>query len=364
MGELKQRYPFPPGTTRTTRVALLLQRGEARRLFAMSAISNQSITEDEFLAYCSEQKKAGLTVMTAEDALERKKKAEYLKENYIYTPELVAKMVDDKKGRGKTLNVTLERTKMEIDLARARNAVDALKQKIRSRPAAAAGDEEAEAEDEALQAEERRVEAVENKLAEVRELELKQQKTAKGRTEMTSILEVNKRNQSRDITEARDMFFVNERLRREEEDRLKAQGKKREVVLDPFKRRATRPSMNFEEEEPEVQEETKEAQPEQQTDASLLPADATRVVGVGGKVGAGLLSFAHPPSLSELMMAQMQLSHKGGVDIDVDRVGEVRGAAGGSQREATHVHSSKYSVVPANERVVSVSEYWARREQA
>ena len=133
VGELKQRYPFPPGTSRTTRVALLLQRGEARRLFAMSAISNQSITEDEFLAYCAEVKKVNLPLMTAEEALERKKKAEFLKETYVYTPELVAKMVDDKKGRGKQVNITLERTKMDLELARAKNAVDALKQRSRGR---------------------------------------------------------------------------------------------------------------------------------------------------------------------------------------------------------------------------------------
>ena len=367
---MKQRYPFPPGTSRTTRVALLLQRGEARRLFAMSAISNQSITEDEFLAYCAEVRKAGLPLMTAEDALERKKKAEFLKESYVYTPELVAKMVDDKKSRGKPLNVTLERTKMELELARARSAVDSLKQRIRGRGRQPAGEEDADADadDVLLAAEERRLEAVENKLAEVRELELKQQKTAKGRTDMANILEVNKRNQNRDITEARDMFFVNERLRREEDERLKAQGKKREVVLDPFKRRATRPSMNFEEEEkePEMREETKEEAPTQQPqpDATTLPMELTRAVGVGGKAGAGLLSFSHPPSLSELMMAQMQLSHRVEVDIDVERVGQVRNAAGGAKLGPSHAHSSKYSALPVNERVVSVSEYWARREQA
>ena len=186
---------------------------------------------------------------------------------------------------------------------------------------------------------------------------------------MTSILELNRRNQTKDIADARTMFFENEKIRREEEERLKAQGKKREVTLDPFKRRATRPSINFEEEE-EVKEAPREEMKEEEVQAEVkgvgveVGVDMGEVVGMGGgKVGRGLLSFAHPPSLSELMMAQMQLSHRGGGDIDVERVGEVRGPAGGAQREASRMYS-KYSVLPANERVVSVSEYWARREQA
>ena len=392
VGEMRQKYPFPPGTSRTTRVSLMLQRGDARRLFAMSAISNQSITDEEFTGYVAEMKKAGQPLLTAEEALERKKKAEFVRDTYVYTPQLVAQMIEEKKGRGsKHANVTLERTKLDIELARARSAVDSLKQRIRAKGKRDTGGEQRERDEDdegggggeegeeelALQAEERRLEGVENRLAELREVELKQAKTAKGRAEMANIVELNRRNQSRDIEEARSMFFNNERVRREEEEQLRAQGKTRQTTLDPFKRRATRPSMNFEEEkEAEPAREEKKIAPDDDEDDtaahtsaadSAVPVGSPVVVLGGGSVrggGSGLLAFGHPPSLSELMLAQLQLSHQVGGDVDVERTGEVRGAAGTGRRDGNRVWHSKYSALPANERVLSISDYWARREQA
>ena len=387
VGEMRQKYPFPPGTARSTRVSLMLQRGDARRLFAMSAISNQSITEEEFTAYVAEMRKAGQQLLTAEEALERKKKAEFVKESYVYTPELVAQMVEDKKGRGKHTNVTLERTRLEIDLARVKNAVDGMRERIKAKAQRGQGgqrevdeDDDGEGgggeggEEDALQAEEARLEAVENKLAELREVELKAAKTAKSRSEMVAIVEVNRRNQSRDIEEARSMFFSNQQSRREEDEQLRLQGKKREATLDPFKRRATRPSMNFEEEKEQEPQQREEHKADTPPDTSQEEVEVRGLVGEGlglvqevvivGRGSVGLLAFGHPPSLSERMLAQLRLSHEGGGEVDVERTGEVSGAAGSGRRYGSRVWQSKYSALPANERVLSISDYWARREQA
>ena len=100
-----------------------------------------------------------------------------------------------------------------------------------------------------MEEEERRIEQIDNKLSELKEVELKQQKTAKARPEMTNILSVNKRNAEKDILTMRDMFIQHEREKREEEEQLRREGKTRTVVLDPFKRKATRPQTQFEAEE-------------------------------------------------------------------------------------------------------------------
>ena len=404
VGELKAKYPFPPGTARTTRLALLLQRGEARRLFAMSAVSNQSITEEEFSDYVAESKKTGQSVPTAEEALERRKRVEFVKDSYVYTPELVNKMLDDRKTgrqRSSIFNLTIERTKLDIEMQRAKAAVEQLRQRLRT--AGGSSREEAEAE---LRREEARLESVENRLAELQELELKAQAQHRGRSDVADIATVNRKNAERDISTARDMFIQQERERREEEELMRREGRKRELVLDPFKRRATRPSSNFDdddggggrEEQKQQQEEQKESKlvnvtadddDDAQTRANsgqpsppdLLPppppaAGESASVAPGlptPSAGTGLLSFPHPPSLSELMLRQLELSHQeAGVEVDLQQQPTAKGAeadgatgragAGGCSLYAGRLWSSENSALRHNERVLSVSEYWARRD--
>ena len=116
----------------------MLRYGDLERTWSMAAISNQSITDDEFSDWTGKMKKANLPTPTAEEALERKKRAEYFKETYVYTPEQVARMVAEKRGRGKQINVTVERTEMEIDLARAKAAVETIRGRLKGKRAAGA----------------------------------------------------------------------------------------------------------------------------------------------------------------------------------------------------------------------------------
>ena len=392
--EMKAKYPFPPGSVnRSTRLALVLRYGELERTWSMAAISNQSITDDEFSDWTSKMKKAGLPTPTAEEALERKKRAEYMKETYVYTPEQVARMVAEKRGRGKQINITVERTEMEIDLARAKAAVETIRARLKSKGRREQKEEDDEDEDERrraderqLEEEERRIEQIENKLSELKEVELKQQKTAKARPEMTNILSVNKRNAEKDILTMRDMFIQHEREKREEEEQLRREGKTRTVVLDPFKRKATRPQTQFEAEEEAKQEAVKEEEKKDETvskdeqaraderhkqeeAARRRQVDVTHIaeLTLRGSVGSGPLAFPKPPSLSDQLLAQLVLEHRASKDkVDVSKQGGGAGLMGATGRwqGGGRVADSKYTQLPAGERVLTVGEYWRRREQA
>ena len=396
--DMKAKYPFPPGSSnRSTRLGLVLRYGELERTWSMAAISNQSITDDEFADWSAKMKRAGLPTPTAEEALERKKRAEYLKETYVYTPEQVARMVAEKRGRGKQINTTVERTEMDIDLARARAAVEAIRarQRLRARGELKEAEEDDEDEEErrraderALEEEERRIEAIENKLSELTEVELKQQKTAKARPELTNILSVNKRNAEKDITTMRDMFIQHERERREEEEQLRRDGKTRTVVLDPFKRKATRPQTQFEAAEEEAKQDA--AVQEEKQEETVSKDEQARVVERGrqeeaarrrlidvthiaeltrrGGAGSGPLSFPKPPSLSDQLLAQLVLEHRASTErVDVSKQGSggvgLLGATG-RWEGGGRVADGKYTHLPAGERVLTVGEYWRRREQA
>ena len=394
--EMKAKYPFPPGSVnRSTRLGLVLRYGELERTWSMAAISNQSITDDEFSDWTSKMKKASLPSPTAEEALERKKRAEYFKETYVYTPEQVARMVADKRGRGKQLNVTLERTEMEIDLARAKAAVEAIRGRLKGKGRREQKEEEDEedederrrADERQLEEEERRIEQIENKLSELKEVELKQQKTAKARPEMTNILNVNKRNAEKDISTMRDMFIQHEREKREEEEQLRREGKTRTVVLDPFKRKATRPQTQFEAAEEEAKQEAMKDDDKKDEAASKAEqarlderqrqeeaarrrlVDVTQIAELTrrGSVGSGPLAFPKPPSLSDQLLAQLVLEHRASKErVDASKQGGGVGLLGATGRweGGGRVADSKYTHVPAGEHVLTVGEYWRRREQA
>ena len=397
--EMKSKYPFPPGSvSRNTRLGLVLRYGDLERTWSMAAISNQSITDEEFSDWSAKMKKAGQPTPTAEEALERKKRAEYLKETYVYTPEQVARMVAEKKGRGKHLNVTLERRELEMELAKVKASVDALRARLKVRGRREQkedghnDDEEDEEErrrqDEAqLEEDERRIEQIDNRLSELKEMELKQQKTAKARPELGDILAVNRRNAENDITLMRDMFIQHEREKREEEEQLRREGKTRTVVLDPFKRKATRPQTQFEAEE-EVKAETQKEEESKDDDAANTHAQSltaaqqrqdelarrrltslTQLTQLTqrSQLGSGPLAFPKPPSLSDQLLAQLVLEHRACKErVDVSRHGGGLGLLGAAGRSegGGRLADTKYTHLPAGERVLTVVEYWRRREQA
>lgn len=98
---------------RNTQLALLVRFGQAERIWAMTVISNSSITEAEFDRWKKEMRRVGEKILTSEDALVIKKSADFHRTSFKYTPEIVQDLLEKKKKENlKAFNLTAERNKI------------------------------------------------------------------------------------------------------------------------------------------------------------------------------------------------------------------------------------------------------------
>lgn len=107
-------YPRPyKFGSRNTQLALLVRFGLAERIWAMTVISNSSITEAEFDRWKKEMRRVNERILTSEEALVLKKAADFHRTSFKYTPEIVQDLLEKKKKENlRAFNLTTERNKI------------------------------------------------------------------------------------------------------------------------------------------------------------------------------------------------------------------------------------------------------------
>eukprot|EP00890_Picochlorum_soloecismus_P005067 jgi/Picsp_1/5561/NSC_02920-R1_rna polymerase-associated protein rtf1 homolog len=120
----KSPYQFGEGKTS---LWLRVTRGDSERIWPLAQVSNSSITEQEFSRYhqlCEQNKIAQIS----RGHVERVKSSLIAAENYVYTAEDVAKLLEEKrnKGGGSRRNAALEKARLERerDAAQQRGEMD------------------------------------------------------------------------------------------------------------------------------------------------------------------------------------------------------------------------------------------------
>lgn len=107
----KSPYQFGEGKTS---LWLRVTRGDSERIWPLAQVSNSSITEQEFYRYhelCEQNK----VTQISRGHVDRVKSRLIAAENYVYTAEDVAKLLEEKrsKGGGSRRNVALEKARLE-----------------------------------------------------------------------------------------------------------------------------------------------------------------------------------------------------------------------------------------------------------
>lgn len=120
----KSPYRFGEGKTS---LWLRVTRGDSERIWPLAQVSNSSITEQEFFRYhqlCEQNK----TAQISRGHVERVKSSLIAAENYVYTAQDVAKLLEEKrnKGGGSRRNAALEKARLERerDAAQQRGEMD------------------------------------------------------------------------------------------------------------------------------------------------------------------------------------------------------------------------------------------------
>jgi len=247
---------------------------------------------------------------------------------------------------------------------------------------------------------EKQLQEAEKKLKEIAQQEKKMKEGNKLRGPDSNIREVNERNARADREIARQMSIKEERERREQEEEMKKTGKKKVFHLDPFKRRATRPSNNMDDDdESKVKEkeremelmrlEQEEAAEKAANEMAMMdlsssastPASSAALLSArlaeqvlssrfaGKRQGSSLLSsFSHPPTLSEQLGQILLLLHSEPISVDLDSKSELREQRERRERERQHQqsdHSSWIHLAKApndSVKMLTLDEYWARQE--
>lgn len=80
--EWKSKYKFGQSDTKA---GLLLRFGKSERVFPLSAVSNQSVTEEEFERWQKQMEADGLPLPSQEESLQRRQQCELMRRNYTYT---------------------------------------------------------------------------------------------------------------------------------------------------------------------------------------------------------------------------------------------------------------------------------------
>eukprot|EP01114_Cavostelium_apophysatum_P017390 TRINITY_DN515_c0_g1_i1.p1 TRINITY_DN515_c0_g1~~TRINITY_DN515_c0_g1_i1.p1 ORF type:complete len:565 (-),score=218.65 TRINITY_DN515_c0_g1_i1:38-1732(-) len=105
-----KKYKF--AVTKQSNKLLVLRHGTSAKSFSMDVISNQIITESEYQKWIAEEDKEGRAVMSSGEA-NKKWKTLQIAENYKYTDEVIAKMIQRKKQMKATpVNVSVERARV------------------------------------------------------------------------------------------------------------------------------------------------------------------------------------------------------------------------------------------------------------
>lgn len=226
--EWKSKYKFgnPP---RDVKVALLLRYGKAERLWSCMLISNASLTQEEFDKWRTQCETDQVQEPTAEEVLKAKRRAAHVRSTFQYSPQVLAKMIEERRNAGKTINsrsanLTAEKARLLFEFNRARDGHnEELKEKLQKQL------------DECDEAEKK----------------LQQQTEGKKSTALVhGILQINQRNIAENTTKMEDMMkMLREEKKREAEEARKHQALTGQaaapIARDAFKRKETRPTMEF-----------------------------------------------------------------------------------------------------------------------
>ena len=219
-GEFRRSYKF---ANDETKMSLTLRYGTADKEFAMTAVSNHSITPEEFAKWSAEMKRVDIPIISSEEAKERYKISIHTRESFHYTPQIVAEMLEKnflKSNTLKNVNIGSERTKLNIELSGELEKVER--------------DEYSYEREKYLKERLNKLETVEKRLKE-------EAQDIQG----VSVLAINKKNRESDLETMALMFGLEAKNKADKTYIPKSQ------KLDAFKRRATRPDMSsaFAEEE-------------------------------------------------------------------------------------------------------------------
>lgn len=184
-----------------TKKALHVRWGKAERNFRMNLVSTKRITPQEFDGWAERVRKDGMEMLTREEVIARKKVAEKFRNAFKYDNSKVEEMIVRRMEQGtwKGVNIALERSKMQVDLDRAREE----------------GDTE-------------RVKKLEGRLDGLEEHQRKQRMMNAGGIKNT-IAQINKKNMLRNIA------------MEDKVARMKYEASDKPVKKTPFRRKATRP---------------------------------------------------------------------------------------------------------------------------
>jgi len=229
--EYRTRYKFgtPP---REIKVGLLLKYGKAERVFPCQLISNTSVTAEEFDKWQHQMEVDGLEPPSAEDAMRLRKKAMTIRQTFQYTPEVIAKLLEEKRTTGRVschINTTAERARLQSEFLAARDK----------------GDVEA-------------MKAAQGRLDELDEIDLTT-RTSRAKARMESkgasglsvdqIAAINQRHIEQNTADMERMLRIQrEKKAKQQEEAMrifKETGEAPEIARDAFQRKETRPSMDY-----------------------------------------------------------------------------------------------------------------------
>ncbi len=110
----------------SVRRALQVRQGGLERLYPMTVISNQSITEAEWDKFKKEAEKARQYIPSARRAAQMRVEKEVMRKQFQYTPELLAKTLEEqRKERLIFTNFLSEKIRLEAAIEAAQAALDA-----------------------------------------------------------------------------------------------------------------------------------------------------------------------------------------------------------------------------------------------
>mmetsp|Transcript_3353 Transcript_3353/g.6744 ORF Transcript_3353/g.6744 Transcript_3353/m.6744 type:complete len:562 (+) Transcript_3353:8880-10565(+) len=109
----KSPYPFGPKGEKTS-IWLRVVRGNSEKIWPLAQVSNSSITEQEFYRYHQQCEENGVGQITR-NQVERARARLVEAENYVFTETDVARLIEEKrlKGAGSRRNAALEKARLE-----------------------------------------------------------------------------------------------------------------------------------------------------------------------------------------------------------------------------------------------------------
>lgn len=120
----KSPYPFGPKGDKTS-IWLRVVRGNSEKIWPLAQVSNSSITEQEFYRYHQQCEETGVGQITRSQ-VERARARLVEAENYVFTETDVARLIEEKRlrGAGSKRNAALEKARLERERDAARQRGD------------------------------------------------------------------------------------------------------------------------------------------------------------------------------------------------------------------------------------------------